>query len=89
LTQFIAQADGLIASGTGPLHLAAAIGQRTLGLFPPTRPMHPGRWAALGQARQQPVYRPAALRRLRKLRIMTCDCMRAIKAEDVLQVVNR
>eukprot|EP01037_Dinobryon_pediforme_P024701 gene24701-26582_t len=49
LTSFIHQADGLIASGTGPMHLSAAIGQRTLGLFPPTRPMHPGRWAAIGR----------------------------------------
>ncbi len=89
LTQFIAQADGLIASGTGPLHLAAAIGQRTLGLFPPTRPMHPGRWAALGRHARNLCTDQPPCAGCEKLRIMTCDCMRAIKAEDVLQVVNR
>jgi heptosyltransferase III len=45
---FIAAADGLIASGTGPLHLAAALGIHAIGMFPPIRPIHPGRWAPLG-----------------------------------------
>jgi len=45
---FIAQADGLLASGTGPLHVAAALGIHALGLFPPLRPIHPERWAPLG-----------------------------------------
>lgn len=34
LACFINAADGLIASGTGPLHLSAALGKPTLGLFP-------------------------------------------------------
>ncbi len=41
-------ADALVASGTGPLHLAAALGRRAVGLFPPLRPIHPGRWGTLG-----------------------------------------
>jgi heptosyltransferase III len=44
----IQTADALVASGTGPLHLAAALGRRAVGLFPPMRPIHPGRWGALG-----------------------------------------
>lgn len=46
---FIAAADGLVASGTGPLHIAAALGRHALGLFPPRRPIHPGRWAPVGR----------------------------------------
>ncbi|AYL93790.1 glycosyltransferase family 9 protein [Mucilaginibacter celer] len=46
---FIFHADGLLASGTGPLHVAAAAGINTLGLFPSVRPIHPGRWAPLGK----------------------------------------
>lgn len=42
------ETDALVASGTGPLHLAAALGRRAVGLFPPLRPIHPGRWGALG-----------------------------------------
>jgi len=49
LITFISRADGLIASGTGPLHLAAMAGINTLGLFPSARPIHPGRWAPLGK----------------------------------------
>ena len=45
---FIKAADGLIASGTGPIHLAAALGRDAYGLFPGIRPVHPGRWAPLG-----------------------------------------
>lgn len=48
LAAFINTANGLIASGTGPLHMAAALGKPTLGLFPPMKPIHPGRWAPLG-----------------------------------------
>ncbi|MDN5285061.1 MAG: lipopolysaccharide heptosyltransferase family protein [Mucilaginibacter sp.] len=49
LIAFIFNADGMLASGTGPLHLAAAAGINTLGLFPSLRPIHPGRWAPLGR----------------------------------------
>lgn len=45
----IAATDALVASGTGPLHLAAALGSRAVGLFPPLRPIHPGRWGPLGR----------------------------------------
>lgn len=45
---FIAACDGLVASGTGPLHIAAALGKHAYGIFPPIRPIHPGRWAPLG-----------------------------------------
>lgn len=47
--QFIGNADGLIANSTGPMHIAAALGIRTLGLFPVTHGMHTGRWAPLGK----------------------------------------
>ncbi|HKG68963.1 MAG TPA: glycosyltransferase family 9 protein [Segetibacter sp.] len=45
---FIAACDGLIASGTGPLHIAAALGKDAFGIYPPIKPIHPGRWAPLG-----------------------------------------
>lgn len=48
LTALIGAADGLVASGTGPLHLSAALGRPTLGLFPPLKPMDAGRWGTLG-----------------------------------------
>ena len=48
LMTFLSKADGLVAASTGPLHLAAALGKSALGIYPPIRPMHPGRWAPIG-----------------------------------------
>ena len=51
LGQFISlvkNADALVANATGPVHVAAALGIHTIGLYPPIKPLHPGRWAPLG-----------------------------------------
>ena len=48
LITLLASSGGVVAAGTGPLHVAAALGVPTLGLFPATPPIHPGRWAPLG-----------------------------------------
>ncbi len=45
---FIANCDGLVANSTGPLHIAATLGKNAFGIYPPIRPMHPGRWKPLG-----------------------------------------
>jgi ADP-heptose:LPS heptosyltransferase len=45
---FIYHANGLLASGTGPLHVAAASGIHTLGLFPASPSINATRWAPLG-----------------------------------------
>lgn len=44
----IKNCTGLVGASTGPLHLAASIGVQALGLYPPIKPIHPGRWAPLG-----------------------------------------
>jgi heptosyltransferase III len=46
---FIAACDGLVASGTGPVHIGAALQKHTLGIYPPIRPLHPGRWQPIGK----------------------------------------
>lgn len=48
LIAFVAAADGLVANSTGPVHLAAALGRFTVGLYPTARPLHPGRWQPVG-----------------------------------------
>ncbi len=51
LGQFISllkHADGIVANATGPLHLGAALGIHALGIYPPIKPIDPGRWAPLG-----------------------------------------
>lgn len=49
LLAVIARSDGLVACSTGPLHIAAAMGKLAVGIYPPIRPMHPGRWAPVGE----------------------------------------
>ncbi len=48
LVSLIAHADGLVASGTGPLHIAAALGIHALGLFPRRASIDARRWHPLG-----------------------------------------
>lgn len=85
-TRFIGECDGLIASGTGPLHMAAALGRPTLGLFPPLKPIDPARWGALGTRAENLCLAetcsacPDA---------QTCACMAALSVEQVRAVVLR
>lgn len=86
LISFISHCDGLVAASTGPLHIAAAAGIHALGIFPPLRPMHPGRWAPLGRragflcadkkcsaCRNQP---------------SACSCMDEVSPQSVYALVN-
>lgn len=80
--QFIASADALIAGSTGPLHIASALGKITLGLYPPIRPMHPGRWAPLGIKADYLV----ADKECSKCRNEAqCECMKLITTDEVQQ----
>ena len=84
LSAAISAADGLIASGTGPVHVAAALGQRTLGLYPPLQPVHPARWGPLG-ARAQTLCRAEQCTACSDA--AACACMRSITPHDVAQIV--
>ena len=78
---FINACDGLVAGSTGPLHIAAALGKVAVGLYPPIRPMHPGRWGPLGM-------RAAALAAGKNCENCrkapeSCTCMEKITVEQV------
>jgi ADP-heptose:LPS heptosyltransferase len=83
---FIAAADGLVAGSTGPLHLAAALGRHALGLYPPIRPMHPGRWAPLGPHAEFMVFDKPSCDDCRK-QPASCTCIWAIAAAAVAERV--
>jgi len=88
LLAFLAATDGLVANSTGPLHLAAALGRHALGLYPPMRPTHPGRWAPLGRHAEFLVFdRPdcSACRR----QPQACTCIKALEPAVVLQRILR
>ncbi len=50
--ELIESMDAVIASGTGPLHVAGISGRKTLGLFPPKESIDSGRWAPIGRCVQ-------------------------------------
>ena len=51
LSQYMARIQSsaaLVASGTGPLHIASALGKWTFGLFPPRKNINTARWGGFG-----------------------------------------
>ncbi len=84
LVALIGMADGLVASGTGPLHIAAALGTPTLGLFPPVKPIDIGRWGALGRNAMSLSGGQACTT---CTGAQHCRCMEAISVSQVAQVI--
>jgi ADP-heptose:LPS heptosyltransferase len=78
----LAAADGIVAGSTGPLHLAAALGRHALGLYPPIRPMHPGRWGPLGPHAEYLVFDRPDCQDCRA-NPATCTCIKAIEVAMV------
>jgi heptosyltransferase III len=86
LNSFISQADGLVASGTGVLHLASALGKFTVGLFPPIKPIHPGRWGPVGL---KATYLVNDIDCSKCKGGSQCSCMKAIAVEQVKQRLGK
>ncbi|MEI6695005.1 MAG: glycosyltransferase family 9 protein [Bacteroidota bacterium] len=83
---FIAQADGLIAASTGPLHIAAALGKTALGIYPPIKPMHPGRWKPVGTNARYFV-KDQACNDCKKTN--DCHCMKSILPEEIKEYLDK
>ncbi len=83
---FIGQADGLLAASTGPLHIAAALGKVALGIYPPIKPMHPGRWKAVGK-QSHCFVKEKACNDCRKT--MDCHCMKSITPEEIMEYLEK
>jgi ADP-heptose:LPS heptosyltransferase len=54
----ISKAKALVACSTGPYHIAGLCGIQAVGLFASRKPIHPGRWAALGKGATALVFDP-------------------------------
>jgi lipopolysaccharide heptosyltransferase II len=78
----------LVSNDSGPLHLAAAMGTRVVGIYGPTRPDLQGPW---GKDHETVV--KAGLPCLGcngvTCKIVTHDCMRQLGVEEVLEAVRR
>lgn len=85
LLAFINICDGLVAASTGPLHLAASLGKIAIGIYPPIKPMHPGRWAPIGEKAGYLVEEKEC-EKCRKQG--SCECMESIRAEQVKEMLE-
>ena len=81
---FLSLADGIIAASTGPLHIAAALGRNVIGIYPPIKPMYPGRWAPIGE-KVQVLVKEGDCNDCRKT--MDCHCMKEITPDHVKEVL--
>ncbi len=84
LMHVIARADGLVSNGTGPLHLAGALGTPCLGLFPATWRIGASRWRPLSNYANtlSATYCPQKCS-------STCQCIQQITVDQVVEMIQR
>jgi heptosyltransferase III len=81
---FISRCDGMVAASTGPLHIAAALGKKAIGLFSPRRPIHPGRWKPVGPDAHAIVAGENCVQCSRKA---DCDCIMQIEPKQIVDLL--
>jgi heptosyltransferase-3 len=86
LMQLIGAADALVAASTGPLHLAAALGRRAIGLYTMRDHAAPARWRPLGADAHALVFDPNC----RTCAVKSdCDCIERIIPARVIELLER
>jgi ADP-heptose:LPS heptosyltransferase len=85
LIAFINRSDALVAASTGVLHIASALGKRTVGIYAPMRPIDPGRWGPIGPNATHLVI-DKKCNRCRGT--YDCECIRSIRPEMVKQALE-
>lgn len=86
LITLISKSSGLVACSTGPLHIAAALGKPAIGIYPPMRPIHPGRWAPVGTHAEVLVLNKNCQACKRS---GNCACIAAIRPDSVSAALHR
>jgi ADP-heptose:LPS heptosyltransferase len=81
----IASCEALVACSTGPYHIAGISGIKAIGLFSPRKPIHPGRWRALGDKSAALVF-DSSCSNCRKGK--ACSCIENISVQSVLSAIN-
>jgi heptosyltransferase III len=85
---FIFTADGLLASGTGPLHVAAALGKLSVGFFPPMPPVYSQRWENLGEHAFH-FEKEFCPQNYSCRKIKGCQCVEDIEVDHVVELLIR
>ena len=83
--------DVLIGPSTGPLHMAAALGSATVGLFPPVATMSAQRWGGRGPYSRslEPDVSCPARRYCTEERCLLFNCMQGIFVTDVVAAARQ
>jgi ADP-heptose:LPS heptosyltransferase len=78
----ISKSYALVACSTGPYHIAGLCGIKAIGLFSARKPIHPGRWKALGENALALVFdENCTICKSKK----SCTCIHSISVEKVMQ----
>ena len=89
LISFINSCDGLLAASTGPLHIAACLGKKTLGLYPPVHSMSPNRWGALGaQTKCLVTNELSSPKCIEKCQYELCACMNLLTPHIIFEHIS-
>jgi ADP-heptose:LPS heptosyltransferase len=78
----ISKSYALVACSTGPYHIAGLCGIKSIGLFSARKPIHPGRWKALGKNAVALVHDENCTNCKSK---KSCTCIHSIAVEKVMQ----
>ena len=82
LIKLCALSEGLVACSTGPYHLSAVFGRKAIGLFSSKKPIHPGRWAAIGNNSKAIVFNEDCTKCKKG---SPCICIENIKVNSVFK----
>jgi heptosyltransferase III len=85
LISHIATSDALIAASTGPLHIASALGIKAIGLYVARKPLHAGRWGALGTDTH--IVERGEMS-CKSCTVEQCACINRIQPEDILALLE-
>lgn len=83
---FIGESDALLAASTGPLHIAAALDKKAVGLYSAQKPFFPQRWGPIGKKAQAVTNNQPC--RKGNCTGTDCSCMRSIDANEVISILN-
>lgn len=86
LIQLISSCKSLVANSTGPLHIAAALGKKAIGLYSSRKPIHPGRWKPLGAHAHCLTYDDSCESCEKGTQ---CPCIEKIPIDAVLNLLDR
>lgn len=87
LASLLSLARVVVSNSTGPLHMAAAVGAKAVGIYCPIGPCLPGRWGPYGPGHLALVPEVPSCRRCVGGQCRYWDCMESIKAAQVAEKV--